>query len=82
MSLGKRETVISMLSLEDNGYDDPSNELITNALEIANAQIEGRLAKKLLKIDSSSKVLNTVANWYALAESIYVDPLELIYESL
>lgn len=85
MAWGDSKIVKQMLSIEDEdgeltaltGGDFPSDNIINNALTIANGQIDGRLKKNLLKISGNDSILDTVANWYALAES-----LEPIYSNV
>ena len=68
MPYGSDNVVKEMLSIESG--DPPSDEMIANALVIANAEIESRLKKNLLKISGSEHILDSVANYYALAESL------------
>ena len=68
MPYGSDNVVKEMLSIESG--DPPSDEMIANALVIANAEIESRLKKNLLKISGSEPILDSVANYYALAESL------------
>lgn len=68
MTYGDVDTIKKLLSVDEG--ETPEDVVIENALVIANAEIEGRLKKNLLKISGTHKVLDTVANYYGLAESL------------
>jgi hypothetical protein len=68
MSWGNAESVKIRLSVDEG--ETPEDNLIDEALKTANAQIEGRLKKHLLKITGSNPILDEVANYYASAEAL------------
>lgn len=74
---GDIAVVKNILSVEENNGvrtwfsgDSANDNLLENALIIANAEIQGRLKKNLVKISGSQPILDTVANYYALAETL------------
>lgn len=67
MAWGDKEVVKRRLTADEG--DEVTEDLIDDALKTANAQIEGRLKKNLLKISGSDSILDEVANYYASAEA-------------
>ncbi len=64
---GSAEVVKRRLNADDG--EEVPEELVSDCLKTANAQIKGRLKKNLLKISGDDDVLNEVANYYASAEA-------------
>lgn len=67
MTYGDAETVKRRLNADD-AVEVPDS-LVEDCLITANAEIEGRLKRNLLKISGSQPILDAVANYYASAEA-------------